>query len=421
MKILLVSNLYRPEPSGVSHYSGDLAESLAARGHDVAVVSANPSYPHWKLYEGFGAWRWSSAREAGVSVRRAPVYVPATPTAKNRLLHYGSFAASALAPLVQLARRWRPDVVIHVVPTLLASPVVLLAARLAKARTWLHVQDFEVEAAFSLGQMSGGRAARAALAFERAVIRRFDKASSISPEMCAKLVNKGCPPERVSELRNWAAIDQIRPQPDSPLRERWGVRTPHVALYSGAIGKKQGLDLVIEAAHRLRHRDDLTFIVCGNGPDRPEMEARTAGLPHFQWHDLQPMAELNNVLNLATVHLLPQRAGAADLVLPSKLTNMLASGRPVVATATAGTGLAREVEGCGLVVPPGDAGAMADGIEHLIDDPASWALYAQAARRRAEEVWDRERIIDRFEVELEQLCLAPRRGGASCATQPPFL
>ena len=109
------------------------------------------------------------------------------------------------------------------------------------------------------------------------------------------------------------------------------------------------------------------------------------------------------MLNMADLHLLPQIAGAADLVLPSKLTNMLFSGRPVVATTEPGTGLYDEVDGCGTVTPPGDAVALAKAIAALSDDPARRESLGAAARKRAAERWMKEAIIARMGQELDRL------------------
>ena len=133
---------------------------------------------------------------------------------------------------------------------------------------------------------------------------------------------------------------------------------------------------------------------------------------------------------LRTLHVVPDRlavhgeratmqlAGAADLVLPSKLTNMLASGRPVVATADAGTGLAGEVEGCGLIVAPGDEAAFAAAIERLIDDSPSRNRLGAAARRRAEERWEREAIISGLERCMLDLVVAKSPVAAQPAERP---
>ena len=103
------------------------------------------------------------------------------------------------------------------------------------------------------------------------------------------------------------------------------------------------------------------------------------------------------------MHVLPQIPAAADLVLPSKLCNMLASGRPIVATADPGTGIALEVEGCGLVTPPGDVAALANAIEQLADDADLAAALGRRGAARARERWSKAEILKRFTSELARL------------------
>lgn len=154
-------------------------------------------------------------------------------------------------------------------------------------------------------------------------------------------------------------------------------------------------------------RAHLTFVICGNGPYRAELEAMAAGLRNVRFFDLQPREQLGGLLGLATIHLLPQIAGAADLVLPSKLANMLASGRPVIATVAKGTGIFDEIEGCGLAVEPGDAVALGAAIERLCDDPALSRGLGEAARRRAERRWHRETILGHFACAIEAPSKSP--------------
>lgn len=404
MRILILGINYPPEEIGIAVYTGGLAESLAAAGHEVSVVTAKPSYPAWRVFPGYRGPGWRRSRENGVSILRCPLYVPSNPTGGRRILQQFSFALGALVPMLWRALTQRPALVLAVAPSLVASPVAWIASRLAGARCWLHIHDFEVEAAFATGLIEeGGLVARVARRFERAAIALFDSVSSISPEMCRKLSAMGV--RDPYELRNWSDIEAVRPlEGPSSYRREWNVTTEHVALYAGNIANKQGIEIVAEAARRLGHRKDLTFVVCGEGPNRRNLEALAAGLDNIRFHDLQPAERLGELVGLATIHLLPQKAGAADLVLPSKLTNMLASGRPVVATAAAGTGLAREVEGCGLVTPPEQAAPFADAIERLVDDPDLHARLGRAARRRAETDWDRRPIVSRF---LERIGAAP--------------
>jgi colanic acid biosynthesis glycosyl transferase WcaI len=234
---------------------------------------------------------------------------------------------------------------------------------------------------------------------ERRIFGMADVISTISPQMRARLIAKGVPDNQAVELRNWCDpnFDFARADADDYRRE-WGIGHRHVALYSGNIANKQGLETVIEAARQLAHRDDIVFVIAGEGPNRAALEALADGLGNVQFRDLQPAERMADFLSLTSVHLLPQILGAADLVLPSKLTNMLASGRPVVATAETGTGLHAEVEGCGLATPPGDAAALANAVAGLIDDQELRRRLGIDARKRAAERWSRDRIIDEFEA-----------------------
>lgn len=401
MKILVLGLNYAPERVGIGPYTTGMAEALVEMGHEVHVVAAQPYYPNWTIAEGHNAFTYSNTTESGVGVTRVPHYIPKNPTGPRRLLHHATFALASLFPALWRALTWRPAVVMAIAPSLLAAPVARLAAGLCGARTWLHLQDFEVEAAFATGLLSGnGTTAKMARGFERRVLAGFDRLSTISPKMCQKLLEKGVAAEKIVEFRNWADTDAIRPL-DRPsiYRAEWGIETPHVALYSGNIANKQGIEIVVEAARLLAHRTDLTFVVCGEGPNRKVLEAKASGLTNIQFHDLQPKERLNELLGLATVHLMPQIAGAADLVLPSKLGNMLASGRPVVATAMPGTGLAVEVEGCGVVVPPGDARLLAGGVERVLIH----RFDIEGSCQRAVARWSRLELLERFIRQVEEL------------------
>ena len=119
---------------------------------------------------------------------------------------------------------------------------------------------------------------------------------------------------------------------------------------------------------------------------------------------MQPVERLNDLLNLAEIHLLPQRADMADLVMPSKLTGMLASGRPVIATADTGTQVHKVVSQCGVVVPPGDAQALGIAIQRLSKDRAARHRLGEAARKYAVANMDSARILLEFERALVSCC-----------------
>lgn len=409
-RILLLSLNYAPEPVGIGPYSAGLAEALAERGHSVDAIVGEPYYPKWQRDPAYpGGWQLS--HENGVAVTRCPHYIPANPGGLKRVVHLTSFALSAMFPALSRSLRKfaaRPQLVVTVAPALLGVITAWLAARLSGAKLWIHVQDFEVEAAFATGLMeTRGFLPKMARWLEGRLLRLGDRVSTISPQMCAKLAEKGVSPDRILEIRNWAD-NRFVPDPEGAeaIRREWGIGTRKVALYSGNIARKQGIEILVEAATLLRDRSDILFIICGEGPNRAALEALASGLPNVQLHDLQPAEKMGAMLALADLHLLPQIAGAADLVLPSKLTNMLASGRPVAATTEPGTGLFAEVEGCGVVTPPGDATALAEAVAALLGDPEKREKLGAAARLRAQERWAKEAIIDRFVAELEPLGIA---------------
>ena len=164
--LLFIGLNYAPEPVGIGPFTCGLAEGLAMRGHAVRVITGRPYYPQWQAYDGYSGG-WNTAQENGVTVTRCPHYIPAKPSGLKRVAHLTSFAAAALIPALG-ARKARPRVVICTAPALLSVPVAWLAAKLAGAKLWIHVQDFEVEAAFATGLigpsklMGGGPLARLA-------------------------------------------------------------------------------------------------------------------------------------------------------------------------------------------------------------------------------------------------------------------
>lgn len=402
LDVLILGHNYSPELTGIAPCTTGMAEALAKNRNVVRVVCGTPSYPDWTVAAGYSRWLPSRREENGVTITRLPHIVPKRSHGWPRLLHHASFAVLAIGALLKACCR-RPDIIIAVVPSTLSASVARLAAKLFRRPLWVHVQDLELDMALATGNFSRSRwRTRFMRAIERFALSA-DRVSSISPAMCDRLVAKGVAPARLSEFKNWASPDVGDMQGLSSYRREWGLTDRHVALYSGSLAAKQGLEIILDAARLLAHRRDILFVICGNGPNRAALMEAARGCGSVLFHDLQPMDRLPELLSTATVHLLPQIASAADLVLPSKLPNMLATGRPVIATAGPQTGLAHEVEGCGLVTPPHDAPAFAAAIERLIDDAELRATFGAAAVARAAERWSMTNILDGFERDLRAL------------------
>jgi colanic acid biosynthesis glycosyl transferase WcaI len=217
------------------------------------------------------------------------------------------------------------------------------------------------------------------------------------------LEQKGIAPENLREFRNWIDTSAIVPGSNqTSFRSELRLKPNDiVALYSGAMSNKQGLELIIEAAAATRSsHPSVQFVLCGNGPVKPALIRMASGLNNVHFLDLQPQERVSELLNTADIHLLPQKTQISDLVLPSKLAGMLASGRPAVAMAAPGTGIALEMKGAGLVIPPGDSQALAAAIVTLAGDEAMRVRLGAVARARAEQKWDRVSIIRSLELEF---------------------
>ena len=405
MRILLLTLNYLPELTGIGKFSGEMMEWLAARGHDVSVVTTPPYYPEWRVHDGFSAWRYARERRANVDVLRCPFWVPRRQGSTARVLNLASFAVSSGPAIVARALAFKPDIVGVIKPPMFVLPAALLAARLVGASTWVHIQDFEIDVAFEMGLLSGRALASSALRFEAALLRRFDLATTISPRMRERLIEKGVSESRTKLFQNWVDCTAIQPLTGlNPLRTELGIGQDQiVALYAGNMGEKQGIDTLVDVARAVLDDDRIVLVLAGEGAARKRLEAEASELANVRFMPLQPLERLNQLLNMADVHLLPQRADAADLVMPSKLTGILASGRPVIAGARPGTQVAREVEGVGLVVAPDDGTAMAGALRRLAADAALRASLGNQARTRALAHWERDAVLTRLEGNLEKL------------------
>ncbi|MDP3346691.1 MAG: glycosyltransferase WbuB [Hydrogenophaga sp.] len=406
MKILLYGINFSPELTGIGKYTGEMAAWLASKGHEVRVVTAPPYYPDWAVGQGYSGWRYKTEAWQGVRVLRCPVWVPCKPTGLKRLVHLVSFALSSLPALLAHVR-WRPQLVWVVEPALFCAPSAVLLAHLCGAKSWLHVQDFELDAAFSMGLLRGERLRRLASRAEAWLMRRFDVVSTISRRMHELLLRKGVDPMQANLAVNWVNMASFAlPSPDGVAAYREELQLAPgqvVALYSGNMGGKQGLEILADVARLLVHQTHLVFVFCGNGAGRADLLERCKGLPNVRFLDLQPVSRLPDLLATADIHLLPQRADAADLVMPSKLTGMLASARPVVATAHTGTDLATVVETCGLVVAPENPEAMAQAINTLVNDQTMRETLGAAGYEYAHAHLDSEAVLGKFESDLQAL------------------
>jgi len=417
MKIVIQSINFYPELTGIGKYNGEMASWLTSKGHLVRVITAPPYYPKWKISPGYKKYFWSKEIWCGVKVWRCPIWVPIKPNGITRLLHLASFALSSF-PIMLWQIFWRPNIILTIEPPLFTAPVALVSARISRAKAILHIQDFEVDAAFDLGLLKGAWLKKIILDIEKFLLRRFDLVSTISGRMVDRAFSKGLIAENIFLFPNWADAqsefkssehyDISKAEPEFAYRKYLNLPLDGViALYSGNMGTKQGLEILSQVARKFQKCDDslpkVHFVFCGDGVGRENLIMQCKDLNFVHFLDFQPSERLASFLAIADIHLLPQRADAADLVMPSKLTGMMASGRPVLVSTHSGTELSNVVQSCGMVVPPEDAQSFYEALIVLASDTDLRQRLGQEGFKYAINNLDRDKILLNFESKLKFL------------------
>jgi len=395
--ILPVLN-FSQEETGVGKYTFEMAKFFSEQGHSVKVICAPPYYPWWRVQAPYKSWKGMRETIGTMEIQRCPIWVPRQPTGMKRALHLSTIGASVVIPSVLLPGK--ADVVWLAQPSLSLAPAALMAAWRTKSNAWMHVQDLEVAAAQHLKVLPGITKPLIAV-LERNLYSRCHTVSTISPSMAAQLRQRGSP-ENIPVFPNWVDVDAIQPlRGASPYRAQLELDdSMTVVLYSGNMGEKQGMDIILQAARRLAHRSDILFILAGGGNARPRLELAANDIPNLRFLPLQPSHRMQEFLALGDIHLVPQSAGVGNLVMPSKMTAILSAGRPVVATCDSDDELASVVRRCGLVVAPGDDEAFARAVEDLVDSPLRRRALGAMGREYAEQNLSSQVILPRMEAHL---------------------
>ena len=407
-RILLIGGNFSPEPTGIGKYNGEMMQWLSENGYDCAVVTTYPYYPQWKLKEPYTSCKWYKKEAIKVkgngklTVYRCPHYIPANPTGKTRVLHDLSFSCSAFLKVFTLLFSKKYDYVVNVTPPLIPGLIAVIYKKLKGAKFICHIQDLQVDAANDLEMIKSKGLIKVLFSIERYILKQATYISRISPGMIKKIKSKIN--KEVVFFPNWSDTSFFYPVDDkAALKAEFGFQpTDNVALYSGAIGEKQGLEAILHAAKKLAHFSGLKFVICGSGPYKEKLEelGKSMQLNNLFFMPLQPLEKFNRFLNMADIHLVIQKVNAGDLVMPSKLTNILAVGGLAVVTANSGTSLYELIDEqkMGILIEAENQVALENGILAALDGNA--VTLKQNARKYAELNLSIDKVMQRFVNEV---------------------
>ncbi len=398
MKILVWGINYTPEVTGIGPCNTALCEHLRAAGHEVEMVTTFAYYPSWQKRPEDRGRLWRTDDVAGVPVHRCWHYVPAKVTWWKRILHEATFVATSLP---RVLTRPAPQVLVAVSPPLLLGLASWLAATLRGARHVFHIQDLQPDAAVGLGMLKPNLFTRLLYAVEAFSYRKAWKVSGISDGMLAAFTAKGVPKEKQLYFPNGIELNSLPER--GHFRARHGfAEDDFLAVYSGNIGVKQGLEILIDAARLVKH-PKVRIVICGDGAQRPRLEALARELPNLRLFPLLPEAEYREMLADAQAALITQVKASGRAFFPSKLLNALAASLPILSVADEESELARAVaeSGCGMNILPGEPQALAELLDRLATDRTALEGYGKAGFTWVSQ-FERKRVLDEFLAAISQ-------------------
>lgn len=412
MKILIYSLNFLPELTATGKYTGELAVWLAEQGHEISAIAGMPHYPQWSLFDEYVPAQYMREQKNGVDILRVPHFIPekSKVSASNRIKMELSFIRKSF-------RYWRKiltsknkyDVVILVCPPLFTAIYPMLYKFFRGVPWVLHVQDIQVDVAVDLGLIENRWLIKSLYFLEKRILRSAASVSTISESMKQKLEKKADLKDEVLLTKNWADSRVLDFETEASLfRDEYGIlRDKYLVMYSGNLGKKQGIEIIVDVAGLVSSNADIQIVVVGDGAARDEIVALAGkrSLTNITFLPVQSEVMLPNMLHDADLHLVIQKHEASEIVLPSKLTNILASGKPCIVTAHKGTELEAIVSlnALGVTVEPDNAEALAQAINRRLLDKRGSDEMGKNAGAYARKYLNMDNILYQFEKELESV------------------
>ncbi len=391
---------YAPEVTGIGPYNKLLCDAFRNNGDQVRMVTGFGYYPNWKK-QGSDQWRlYRTDRIDGIPVYRCWQYVPAKPSAWKRIVHEGSFILSSFLRLLLLPR---PDLLVVISPPLGLGAAAAFLCWIRRTRFVFHVQDLQPDAAVGLGMVKPGLVTRLLYRLEAFAYHTAHRVSGISDGMLEAFRRKGVPDSKIISFPNSVRLNPKRPPLGEFRKKHQFSQEDFLVVYSGNLGVKQGLEVVIEAAAKVGN-PRVQIVICGDGAARYALEERVlqAKLQNVRLIPLQDDLGYREMLTDADVSLITQQRGSGAFFFPSKLLSNLAFGKAVVTVAdqTSELGRAMQRGRFGVNVEPGDVRRLAEVFEFLAGNPTEVKTYAENGLRFVAP-FEVDRVMRRYRDDLE--------------------
>ena len=399
MKIILYCLNYKPEIVGVGKYNGELVDFLHDKSNQLRVITAPKYYPEWNVKEN----KYLCENNGIAKVYRCPIYVPKLPNGIKRLLHLISFSISSF-PILLKQLIWKPDCLIMVAPTLFCAPNVFIFKFFSfkKVFTMIHIQDLEIDAAFSLRLLKGKFFKNILFKIEKLIYKNFEVVGTISQGMINKLEEKGINKNKIYYLPNWIDTKKFKQKNESnrltnTYRQKFNLSPETIVIqYSGTINKKQGFNFIIPIIENFKNNKNVFWIFGGEGPTKKQLIYSTRKIKNIKFLPFQDANKMSDWLNFGDIHIIPQDEKVEDLLFPSKLLAILATGNPIISNCSPKSDLGKIIQDVGLRVNPKDQIRFIEAINYLIYNPDKRYLLGKKGRTIVEEKFNKKFVLEKF-------------------------
>ncbi len=405
MKIGLVSHYFWPELGAPSARLLEMGRVWAARGHEVVAVTNFPNHPTGVVPADYAGRSFMLERVQGITVARCRTY--ATPNrgfVKKTLGHLNFMLQSVLQGHASLAGA---GVLVASSPTLFAAVGAWWLARRLRAPLVIEVRDLWPGIFSELGVIRQRWLIRALEGLEMFLYRQSTAVVTVTRGFATDIAGRGVDPGKLHVIPNGVDLEAFTPGPASPeLLERLGLAGKFVVLYCGAHGISHALSRILEVAEALRGDPRLRFLFVGEGSEKEGLQAaaRARDLTNVLFHAAVERERVLAFYRSADVCLVPLRdVPLFRTFIPSKMFEILACGRPIVAALAGEAAEILAASGAALLAPPEDVRAIAEAVTRLAAEPALCAELAARGRPFVALHYDRGALADRYLSLLEDL------------------
>ncbi len=405
MKIILYCLNFKPEIVGIGKYNGEMVDFLIDKGHQLRVITAPKYYPEWNIKHN----KYSIEKNKHYRVYRCPLYVPKSPNGIKRILHLISFSFSSF-PVLMKQLIWKPDTLILIAPTLFCAPNVFIFKLLSlkKIFTMIHIQDLELNAAFNLDLLNGKILKKFIFEIEKLIYKIFEVIGTISEGMINKLEEKDIDKNKIYYFPNWIDPKRFKQKNErnrlsNTYRKKFNLSPETIVIqYSGSMNKKQGLDFLIPIIENFKNHQNVFWVFGGEGPTKNQLIYSTRKINNIKFLPFQDADKFNDWLNFGDIHIIPQDEKVEDLLFPSKLLAILATGNPVISNCSANCDLGKIISEVGLRSDPKDQSRFIEAINFLIENPNKRFLLGKKAREIVEKKFNKKFVLEKFNKFLKK-------------------